>query len=113
MMFSDARGDDVVVDASDVSSRPDPLSIDGSCASIHWASADWRRSLQDTSRGVRLAQQHLQDRTGERKSTGRDPPRHLRLRQLVPREPLAPLDELALHECDQRRRAAESKCSET
>src|SRR2546428_5665950 len=71
LMFSDARGDDVVIDACDLSSRPAPLSIDGSCASIYWASGDWRRSLQHTSLGVRLAQDHLQDRTGARKSTGR------------------------------------------
>ena len=79
VMFSDGRGDDVVVDASDSSSRPSPWAIGGSFTSIHWASVDWRRSLEHTSRGVRLAQDHLQDRTGARKSTGRDPPPHLRL----------------------------------
>ena len=86
VMFADARGDDVVVDASDLLSRPVPSSIDGSCASIHWASVDWRRSLQYASLGVRLAQDHLQNRTGARKSTGRDTPRHLRL-QLASRRP--------------------------
>ena len=86
VMFSAARSDDVVVDASDLSFRPGRSSIDGSCASIYWASGDWRRSLQHTSLGVRLAQDHLQDRTGARKSTGRAPPRHLRL-QLASRRP--------------------------
>src|SRR3989475_1042998 len=46
LMFSAARDDDVVLDASDLSSRPAPLSIDGSCGSIHRASVDWHRSLQ-------------------------------------------------------------------
>src|SRR5437867_865717 len=68
VMFADARGDDGVVDASDLLSRPVPSSIDGSCASIHWASVDWRRSLQYASLGVRLAQDHLQNRPGARKS---------------------------------------------
>jgi hypothetical protein len=78
VMFSNAQGDEVVVDASDVSSRPSPWAIDMSCVSIHWASLDWRRSLQHASLGVRLAQDHLQDRAGARTRTGRDPPRQLR-----------------------------------
>src|SRR5207244_3655609 len=77
VMFADARGDDVVVDVSDLLSRPVPLSIDGSCTSIQWASVDWRRSLQYTSLVVRLAQDQVQNRTGARKGTGRDPPRQL------------------------------------
>lgn len=56
------------------SSRQDPLAIDGSCASIPWASVDWRRSLQHTSRAVCFAQVHLQNRTGARQSASRDPP---------------------------------------
>ena len=79
VMFSDARGDDVVVDASALSFRPARSLIDGSCACIHWASVDWRRSLHHTSLGVRLDQDRFQDRTGERQSTGRAAPRHLRL----------------------------------
>jgi hypothetical protein len=77
VLFADARGDDVVVDASDVSARPVPLSRDGSCASTHWARVDWDRSLQRASRGVRLGPHHVHC-TGARTSTGRDPPRHLR-----------------------------------
>jgi hypothetical protein len=70
VMFADARGDDVAVDAADPSSRQDPLAIDGSCASIPWASVEWRRSLQHTSRAVCFAQVHLQKpyrRTKERR----------------------------------------------
>lgn len=86
VMFSDARRDDVAVDASDLSSRQAPLAIDGSCVSIHWARVDCRRPLQHTSRGVCLAQVHLQNRTGTLESARRDPPRHLRL-QLASRRP--------------------------
>jgi hypothetical protein len=53
VMIADARDDDIVVDASDLSFRPAP-SIDASCASIHEPSVDWRRSLQHSSLGVRL-----------------------------------------------------------
>ena len=52
---STAPIDDVVIDASDSWSRPSPSAIGGSFSSIHWASVDWRRSLEHTSRGVRLA----------------------------------------------------------
>ena len=75
VMFADAHDEDIVVDASDVSFRPTP-SIDASCASIHRTSVDWGRSLQPSSLGVRLGQHHVQDRTGARKSSGRDPPWH-------------------------------------
>ena len=78
VLFGDARGDDVVVDASDVSARPVPLSSGRLCASTHWARVDWDRSLQRTSLGVRLGLHHVHC-TGARTSTGRDPPRHLRL----------------------------------
>jgi len=84
-MFADAQDDDIVVDASDLSFRPAP-SIDGSCGSIHGPSVDWGRWLQHSSLGARLGQNHLQDRGGARKSSGRDPPRHLRLR-LTSRRP--------------------------
>ena len=78
VMFADAHDEDIVVDASDLSFRPAP-SIDASCASIHRTSVDWGRSLQPSSLGVRLGQNHLQDHTGARKSSGRDPPWHLPL----------------------------------
>ena len=78
VMFADAHDEDIVVDASDLSFRP-AASIDASCASIHRTSVDWGRSLQPSSLGVRLGHNRLQDRTGARKSSGRDPPRHLPL----------------------------------
>ena len=71
VMFADAH-------ASDLSVRP-AVSIDASCGSIHRTSGDWGRSLQSSSLGVRLGHNHLQDHTGERKSSGRDPPWHLPL----------------------------------
>jgi hypothetical protein len=76
VMFADAHDDDIGVDASDLSFRPAP-SIDGSCTSLHGPNVDWGRSLQHSSLGLRLGQNHLQDRTGARQSGGRDPPRHL------------------------------------
>jgi hypothetical protein len=76
VMFADARGDDDVVDSSDVSFRPTQLSISGSCVSTHWAIVDCGRSPQRTFVDMRLRQDHLQDRAGARKSTGRDPPPH-------------------------------------
>jgi len=76
LMFADASGDDIVVDASDVSFRSAP-SIDASCASIHGPNVDWV-VRSDTSLGVRLSHSHLQNRPGARNSSGRDPPRHLR-----------------------------------
>jgi hypothetical protein len=84
-MFADAQDDDIVVDASDVSFRPAP-SMDGSCGSIHGPSVDRGRWLQHSSLGACLGQNHLQDRNGARKSSGRDPPRHRRLR-LTSRRP--------------------------
>src|SRR5882672_8468925 len=66
--------DRVLVDTSDLPFRPAPLSLDASCASIPWTSVDWPRSLQHMARGVRLAQDHVHDRTGTRKRSGRDPP---------------------------------------
>jgi hypothetical protein len=63
----------------DVAFRPAP-SIDASRATIHRPSVDWGRSLQPSSVGARLGKNHLQDGTEARKSSGRDPPRHLPLR---------------------------------
>jgi hypothetical protein len=60
-MFADARGDDLV-DVSDVSSCPTQLSITRSCAFRHRAIVDYGRSLHPTSLGIRLWQDHLQDR---------------------------------------------------
>ena len=77
-MFADAPDDDIVVDASDLSFRPAP-SIDASRASFRGPSVDCGRSLQYSSLGVRLGHNYLQDRPGARKSSGRDPPRHLRV----------------------------------
>ena len=74
LMSSDADGNDVVVDASDLSFRAAPLSLDASCASVHWRRVDWPRSFQHMSRGVRLAQDHVHDRTGRRTRSSRDPP---------------------------------------
>src|SRR5205807_4067383 len=76
VMFADAHDEDIVVDASDLSFCPF-LSIDASCASLHRPSVDWGRSLQPSFLGVRLGHNHLQDHAGARKSSGRDPPRHL------------------------------------
>jgi hypothetical protein len=76
VMVADAEDEDSIVDASDVSWRPAP-SIDGSCASIHGPTAASWRSRRLSSLGVSLGQHHLQDRAGARKSSGRDPPRHL------------------------------------
>ena len=77
-----ASGDDIVVNASDVSLRPTQLSINGSCGSAHWA-VDCDVPLQSTSLGMRLRQDHLQDRTGAYKSTGRDPPPHPWLQRMA------------------------------
>jgi hypothetical protein len=77
-MFPDADDKDIVVDASDVSLRPAP-SIDASCASIRGPTVDWGRSRQLPSVDVSLCQHHVQDRTGARRSSGRDPPRNLPL----------------------------------
>ena len=82
LMFADASGNDIVVNASDVSLRPTQLSINGSCRSAHWA-VDCDVPLQSTFLGMRLRQDHLQDRTGAYKSTGRDPPPHPWLQRLA------------------------------
>ena len=77
VMFADAHDEDIVVDP-DLSFHPAP-SIDASRASIHRPSGDWGRPLQPSSVGARLGQSHLQDGTEARKSSGRDPPRHIPL----------------------------------
>jgi hypothetical protein len=77
VMVADAHDEDVV-DASALSFRPAP-SIDASCASIHCPIVNWGCSLQPSSLGVGLDQHHFQNRTGARKSSGRDPPRHIPL----------------------------------
>jgi len=76
MMFADAHDEDIVVEASGVSLRPAP-SIDASCASVHGPTVDCGRSRWLSSLGVSLGQHHLQDGIEARKSSGRDPPRHL------------------------------------
>jgi hypothetical protein len=78
VMFADARGD-----ASDVSFHPTQLSINGA-VSGHWA-VDCGLPLQPTFLGMRLRQDHLQDRTAACKSTGRGPPPHPWLQ--LPRRP--------------------------
>jgi hypothetical protein len=78
VMFADARGD-----ASDVSFHATQLSINGA-VSGHWA-VDCGLPLQPTFLGMRLRQDHLQDRTAACKSTGRDPPPHPWLQ--LPRRP--------------------------
>ena len=84
VMFADVHDEHIVGDASDLSFRS-AQSIDESCASIHRTSVDWGRSLQPSSLGVRLGHNHLQGRTGARKSSGRDPPPHLPLQPAVRR----------------------------
>jgi hypothetical protein len=74
VMFADTHDEDVVDDASALSFRPAP-SIDASCAFIRGPIVDWGRSLQPSSLRVGFGQHYLQDRTGARKSSGRDPPR--------------------------------------
>ena len=75
-MFADAHDEDIGVDPSDLSFRPAP-SIDASSASIHRPSIDSGRPLQPSYVGARLGQNHIQDGTEARTSSGRDPPRHL------------------------------------
>jgi hypothetical protein len=78
VMSADAHDEDIVVDPSDLSFRPAP-SIDASRASIHRPSVDWVHPLQPSFVGARLGQNHLHDGAKARKSSGRDPPRHLPL----------------------------------
>ena len=85
VMFADMHHEDVVDDACALSFRPAP-SIDASCATIHGPIVDWGRSLEPSSLGVGLGQHHVQDCTGARNSSGRDPPRDLRL-QAASRRP--------------------------
>jgi hypothetical protein len=88
VIVADAHDEDVDDDASALSFRRAP-SIDASSASIHGPIVNWAYSLQPSSLGVGLGQHHFQNRTGARKSSGRDPPRHLRL-QPASRHPHRP-----------------------
>jgi hypothetical protein len=99
-MFADARRDDIVVDASDVSFRSAQLSINGA-VSAHWG-VDCGLALQPTFLGMCLRQDHLQDRTGPCKSTGRDPPPHPWLQ--LPRRPATALPVCLQYRCDRRHR---------
>jgi hypothetical protein len=78
VLFADAHEQDIVVDPSDRSFQPAP-SIDASRASSHRPSVDWGRPVQPSSVGARLGKNHLQNGTEARRSSGRDPPRHLPL----------------------------------
>jgi hypothetical protein len=98
LMSADARGDDIVIDASDVSFRPTQLSIKESCVSAY-QTVDFALPLQPTFLGMHLRQDHLQDRGGVCTRRGRDPPPHrwLQLRGVrhgfhscVPAVPLRP-----------------------
>jgi hypothetical protein len=81
VMFADARSDDIVVDVCDVSSRRTSGSIGALCVSSHALNVDGCRSLQHLSLDWVWVTNHLQDRTGASRSTGRDPPQALMLRQ--------------------------------
>ena len=104
VMFADARDDDVVVDSPGVSSRPTRLSIKESGVSRHWTIVDRGRSIQPTFLGMGLRQDHLQDRTGARKNTGRGPPPHPWL-QLPRRPAMGSIRVSQQHLCDRRHRA--------
>ena len=78
MTFAEAPDEDGGVDASDSLCRP-ALSVDAFGASHSLADRGLGCSPQASSLGVHLGQHHLQDCTGVRTCTGRDPPRHLRL----------------------------------
>jgi hypothetical protein len=73
VMSADARGDDIVIDASDVSFRTTQLPINGSCVSAHRA-VDCALPLQPTFLGMHLRQDHLQDRGSACNRRSRDPP---------------------------------------
>jgi hypothetical protein len=103
VMFADADDEALAVDASDASFRP-ALSIDASCASRHGPNFDWKRLLQPSSLGVRLARHHLKERTRARKSDGRDPPRHLPTTSLAASAP-AFRRARRQYPCDRRQRA--------
>jgi len=86
---ADASGDDIVVNACDVSSRPTQLSINGSCVSVHWA-VQCDVPFRSTFLAIPLWQDHLQGRTGAYNSTGRDPPTHPWLQRLASRHGILP-----------------------
>lgn len=76
VMSSSAPGDDDVVDASGLSYRPVPLSLDVLGAAKQWAVVDWSGSRRAPCLGWRLAKDYVHGRTGGRTRTGRDPPQH-------------------------------------
>jgi len=99
VMFADARSNDIVVDACDVSCRRTPRAIDALCVSSHAANVDWYRSLQQSSLDLRPGHDHLQDRTGARRAPAGTRRKHLRCAGLaafgrfhscVPTVPLRP-----------------------
>jgi hypothetical protein len=73
--LADAHDEDIVVDTSNVSSCP-ALSIDASCARLHWLKVGHRRSFHPSPLDVRLRLHHLEDHSGTPRSVGRDPPPH-------------------------------------
>jgi hypothetical protein len=76
LMFAEAHDDDIVIDASDLSFRSAP-SINKSCTSIRGPSFDWCVGSNPRPLASVSVKNHLEDRTGARKSNGRDPPQHL------------------------------------
>ena len=101
--FADARGDDIVVDASDRLFRSSQLPINASRVSAHCA-FNCGPPLQQTVLG-RLRQDHLRGRAGARKSAGRGPPPHRWLR--LPRRPFTRSIRVHVQRlCDRRHREA-------
>ena len=72
-MFAGAHGEDIVVDAPDLSVRP-AAAIDASCRSIHSANFDSGAFAPAAVLGVCLGHNRVQDHSGARTSSGRDPP---------------------------------------
>jgi hypothetical protein len=101
VMFADAHEDEIVVDPGALSFRQ-ASSIDASHASLRRPSVEWRCPLQPSSHGAGLGQNHLQDGTEARKSSGRDPPRHLPM-PLGSRRGAGFLSRAANVSCDRRR----------
>jgi hypothetical protein len=78
VMFADAHDENIVVDASYLSFRATPSSIDASCTSINGASVGWGVRANPRYRTCVSVTNHLQHRRAALKSSGRAPPRHLR-----------------------------------
>jgi hypothetical protein len=107
--LADARGDDIVVDVSDVSFHFTQLPINGSSVSAHWA-VDCGPPDQPTLLGMRLRQDHLLGRAGARKTSGRHPPPHRSLQ--LPRSPVTGSIRVHLqYVCDRGHREAPSRAS--